>query len=210
MKNDGVIFGLTGPSGVGKGFIKDCLKKSYPQLVELSVITTRRRRVSDGADRVTDVPVGLFLEGTRGSDIVFAHQPFGTESDWYGFCRQQIESYLSQGKQILTEIHVDNVKLFKETYGDKVTLIAMKADENLLRENLMVRNSETDSEVNCRLQAAIHEIEAIQKLETLGMFDAVVELTRKTKPFAERTLLAYLERFFTEPETQQTRGKESH
>ena len=47
----------------------------------------------------------------------------------------------------------------------------MKADENLLRKNLMVRNSETDSEVNCRLQAAIHEIEAIQKLETLGMFE---------------------------------------
>jgi guanylate kinase len=56
------IIALVGPSGVGKNFVKEAIKKKYPELKELTVYTTRKRRESDGIDRKTDIDVNDFLQ----------------------------------------------------------------------------------------------------------------------------------------------------
>jgi guanylate kinase len=172
----GLIIGLTGPSGVGKGIAKKCIREAFPELVELTVVTTRKKRVTDGLDRETEVPVGLFLEGMSNGEIIFSHQPFGNEGDWYGFRRSQTLSYLSQGKHILTEIHVDNLQGFKKEYGESLFLIGLVSNTDYLKFNLDDRDSETPHERNIRLQAAISETERIRQLAKEGFFYALVEM----------------------------------
>ncbi|MEA2065207.1 MAG: hypothetical protein U9O66_02840 [Patescibacteria group bacterium] len=84
----GKIIALVGPSGVGKNFAKQAIKNQFPELSELTVFTTRARRSSDGLDRKTDISVDNFLKMKKERKIIVAHQPFGPDSDWYGFSKE--------------------------------------------------------------------------------------------------------------------------
>ncbi|NCO05268.1 MAG: hypothetical protein GW939_03955 [Candidatus Magasanikbacteria bacterium] len=176
MSNQGKIFALTGPSGVGKGFIKQHIKLHHPHLEQLTVATTRGKRPDDGKDRETGIPIGVFLERRNGGTIVFAHQPFGPEGDWYGFYAEQIQRLLADGKQVLTEIHVDNVGPFKTEFGEKVKILGLIADEMYLESNLICRGSETEEDRQHRLDLALKETEVIAQLVSQGLVDSVIEV----------------------------------
>ncbi len=181
MNYKGIIFGLTGPSGVGKGFIKEHIKKQLPNLEELTVATTRGRREADGKDRDTDISIGVFLERAKGGTIIFAHQPFGTDGDWYGFYADQIKKLLIEGREILTEIHVDNVRLFKSEFGQSVKIIGLMAEESYLETNLNNRMTESGEERRNRLAMALNEIETIKQLKEEGLVDSLIEVQSENR-----------------------------
>jgi len=53
-KEDTMIIALNGPSGIGKGFIKECLLRTYPHIQELAWFTTRPLRPNErsGGNRI--------------------------------------------------------------------------------------------------------------------------------------------------------------
>jgi len=172
----GKIIALIGPSGVGKNFAKQAIKDKFPQLVELTVYTTRNKRSSDGLDRKADIPVSDFLRMEQKGEIIAAHQPFGQEGDWYGFFRKQIDEMLDNNNLILTEIHPDNILLFKKLYGDKVFTVALTAEKDYLDHNLRSRGSEKDTDREVRLNRAIDEIKTIQEMWKEKLIDRVIEV----------------------------------
>jgi len=172
----GKIIALVGPSGVGKNFAKQAIKDKFPQLVELTVYTTRKKRASDGLDRKTDIPIGDFLRMEQKGEIIAAHQPFGSDGDWYGFSRKQIDEMLDNKNLILTEIHPDNILLFKELYGDKVFTVALTAENDYLEHNLRSRGSEKDIDREVRLDRAFNEIKTIQEMRKEKLIDRVIEV----------------------------------
>lgn len=168
------IFGLVGPSGVGKGYCKDVLKNEYPdKFAEPVVATTRPQRATDGVDRRAGIPLKEFMLMRENGVVVLAHQPFGSESHWYGFT---VESLESAEKAVLTEVHVDNVEPFREKYGDRVKLIALIADQDYLRRNLIDRDTESSEEAQLRLEQAIREVKLISDFSERGLLDAVIEV----------------------------------
>lgn len=177
----GRILGLTGPSGVGKGFVKDHIKEICPGITELTVATTRGKRPADGIDRDAGIPVGVFLERVNGGTIVFAHQPFGPTNHWYGFYQEQIEKLLDEGKLTMTEIHVDNVEPFKERYGHHVSVIGLVSEINYLRRNIEHRSTEEEEEQRLRLTAALREMELIRRLKEKGLVDSVLEVDERNR-----------------------------
>lgn len=172
----GKIIALVGPSGVGKNFAKQAIKDRFPQLVELTVYTTRNKRPSDGLDRKGDIPSGDFLRMKQKREIIAAHQPFGSEGDWYGFFRKQIDEMLDNNNLILTEIHPDNILLFKELYGDMIFTIALTAEKDYLEHNLRSRGSEKDIDREVRLDRAFDEIKTIQEMWKEKLIDRVIEV----------------------------------
>src|SRR5581483_8355367 len=117
------IVGLVGPSAVGKGYCKDAIKSAFPESFdEPVVVTTRPKRPNDGKDRQAGVPLDEFLSMRETGVVLFAHQPFGEGTDWYGFSRTSLEE---NDKLLLTEVHIDNVTPFKSRFGDKVKLVAL-------------------------------------------------------------------------------------
>jgi len=131
MNNSGYIIALSGPSGIGKGFVKDAIRRRYPGMPELTVVTTRARRPSDGIDRETDVPADVFLKQRNEGEIILAHQPFGEQHDWYGFRKSQIDNGLMRGECILTEIHPDNIGPFHEIYPSSLFVFGFIAPESI-------------------------------------------------------------------------------
>ncbi len=172
----GKIIALVGPSGVGKNFVKQALKTQFPQLSELTVFTTRDRRPSDGTDRKTDISTNDFLEMQKYNKIIVAHQPFGSEGNWYGFSKKQIDEFIKNKKQILTEIHIDNIALFKKLYGDKVYLLAITAESEYLKYNLQLRNSEKEVDKMIRLKSATKEIKVIKEMWREKLIDKIINV----------------------------------
>ena len=108
--------------------------------------------------------------------IIVAHQPFGPDGDWYGFSKKQIDELLEKEKQILTEIHPDNIPLFKKLYGSRVFAIALTSETEYLEYNLKSRNSENDIDRETRLNKAIDEIKMIEKLRRKKLIDKIVKV----------------------------------
>jgi len=189
MINQGKIFALTGPSGVGKGFIKQHIRTRYPHLEELTVATTRGKRPEDGRDRDAGIPIGVFLERKNSGTIVFAHQPFGSEGDWYGFYAEQIKQLLTEGKQVLTEIHTDNVGSFKTQFGENVRILGLVANRSYLEANLVGRNTETAEEQQQRLEKAVKEVELITQLADLGSIDPAIEINAENRETVAQLVL---------------------
>lgn len=172
----GKIIALVGPSGVGKNFAKQAIKDKFPQLLELTVYTTRAKRSSDGLDRKADIPVSDFLKMEQEGEIIAAHQPFGPEGDWYGFSRKQIDEMLDNNNLILTEIHPDNILLFKKLYSDKIFTVALTAEKDYLEHNLRLRGSGKDIDREVRLNKAFDETTTIQKMWKEKLIDRVIEV----------------------------------
>lgn len=171
-----MIIGITGPSGIGKGFIKEHLRNKYPEITELTVVTTRARRDTDDKDRETDVPVGVFLQRQNSGEIVFAHQPFGIQGDWYGFIAGELDKASHPQALVLTEIHIDNVPLFKQRFGKNIVILGLTAEMGYLEQNLSYRNTELMDDRRIRLVLASHEVKEIQRLHASGTIDALVDV----------------------------------
>lgn len=168
MNNSGYIIALSGPSGIGKGFVKETIRRRYPGMLELTVVTTRSRRTSDRIDRETDIPVDVFLKQRNEGEIILAHQPFGEQHDWYGFRRSQIDDGLMRSECMLTEIHPDNIDPFYELYPSSLFVFGFIAPENYIRKNLQARDTEPQTEQERRIQQSMHEMNQIRHWQDQG------------------------------------------
>lgn len=172
----GKIIGFVGPSGAGKQFSKQAILAQLTNLKELTVFTTRPQRMTDGIDRKAGLSVEYFLAEARNGNIIAAHQPFGSRGDWYGFSGQQIDELLSSGNEVLTEVHVDNVQLFKERYSRDIYLIGLMASGEYLDYNIKLRGSESGNDRMLRLAAAEKECRTIRELYLKGLVDEILEV----------------------------------
>lgn len=165
------IVGLTGLSGVGKGYSKEYLRKhSSVVFSEPVVVTTRPPRLSDGSDRQAGLKVEDFLGRVSSGEIVFAHRPFG--ADWYGFNRRSMETE----SPMLTEVHVDNVIAFRNWFGLRLLLLGLIASEDYLYRNLEQRGTESQEAIALRLAAALEERERIVAYHREGLIKDVFEV----------------------------------
>ncbi len=172
----GKIIAIVGPSGVGKDFSKKAIKKKLVNFSEPTVYTTRVRRTSDGKDRKT-ISLKDFLEMKDQGKLIGAHQLFGKEGHWYGFYRKEIDQLLEKGETILTELHPDNVRIFKKTYQEKLFMVALMAEQEYLEKNLRNRKSEQEEEIKRRLVDSQKELEMIKELREDGLIDSFVEVS---------------------------------
>lgn len=175
------IFGLVGPSGVGKGFYKEELKKLWPEHTEPIVVTTREKRKTDGADRIAGLGLDQFYEMVSNGKVIFEHQPFGLEGPWYGFLA---ESFIT-GRPILTEVHVDNVMRFRKTFQPgRLALLGLIANQEYLSSNLSDRATEGQFAREIRLAAALKEVEDIKNFRQIGVIDQLLVVTGENRDIA--------------------------
>ncbi len=185
--------GLVGPSGVGKGYCKDAIKANYPDLfIEPVVVTTRPQRATDGSDRKAGIPLEEFMNMTQSGVVVLVHQPFGVNSHWYGFMSESLEN---EEKVVLTEVHVDNIKPFKQRYGSAVKLIALIAGPDYLKRNLLDRSTESAEEVQLRMEQALRETEIINNFVEQGLLDLVITVSDDNRDELGKIVVSEVARF---------------
>ena len=166
-----MIISLSGPSGIGKGFVKEGLLKLYPQIQELVWFTTRPLRSNEqqGGNRI-HVSLLEFNQMAEFGKLVLVQDLFGHR---YGLRKEDLLSSLDIK---LTEVHPDNM-LEALRINPKIFAIGFVTfDLSLLQKRLSIlRKTESPVEIKHRVATAVSEMEII--LQRKLLFASVIEVT---------------------------------
>ena len=187
MERKSKIIGLIGPSGVGKQYFKEAIKNHF-DFKEPIVVSTRPKRVGDDNTRLRLSEKDFFDMQNRG-EIVFTHQPFYRH--WYGF----LISSLNNQKNLLTEVHVDNINNFRQTFVDRLLLIGFIADTDYIRFRLDQRGSESLHEKLIRLKLGESEIAKINQNYRIGNIDDIYRLNKYNSNNLTKTIFSRINNF---------------
>lgn len=164
----GVLFIISGPSGVGKGTVSKALLEGSDGNMVFSVsATTRAPRPGEEHGReyffVSEeefdrmIAAGEFLEYMK----VFGRNNYGTP-------RKYVEEQLAEGRDVLLDIDVNGAMKVKENCPEAVCVMLAPPTMKELRRRLETRGTETQEVIERRLA------EAKTELDRMGEYDFVV------------------------------------
>ncbi|MBO4305871.1 MAG: guanylate kinase [Clostridia bacterium] len=164
----GILFIVSGPSGVGKGTVsKALLEGSNGKMVFSVSATTRSPRPGEVHGReyffVSDdefnrmIDEGEFIEYMK----VFGRNNYGTP-------RKYVEEQLNMGHDVLLDIDVNGAMKVKENCPEAVALMLAPPSMKELRRRLETRGTEEQPVIERRLA------EAKTELSRMGEYDYVV------------------------------------
>lgn len=181
-----MIIALSGPSGIGKGYIKERLLKLYPHIQELSWFTTRplRPNEQDGGNR-THVLVSEFNQMAEVGELVLVQNLFGHH---YGL---RVNDLLPTPDIRLTELHPDNLSKALKVNTEIIAIGFVTFELSLLRKRLaVVRKTESHAEIEKRVTTAEIEIKTILRQKSL--FTSVIEIAEAKEHLVLDEVLATL------------------
>jgi guanylate kinase len=162
---------ITGPSGVGKGTLIQELLRRVPGL-ELSVsATTRPPRPGerDGVDyHFLDEPE--FERRLARSDFM-EHAEYSGHS--YGTLRSEVEPRLERGIGVVLEIEVQGARQVRSRMPEAVLVFVAPPTPGDLRERLKARGTDSNEQIDRRLQVAREELEARREFRHVIVNDRV-------------------------------------
>lgn len=174
MKNRGLIFILSGPSGAGKGtLVKELIK--FPEN-EVSVSATTRSPREGEIDGVHYhfLTTDKFHELIENDGVIEYAQYCG---NYYGTPRAQIEAWLAEGKNVILEIDVQGCRQIKIKRNDVVTIFIAPPSMEVLEKRLRGRGTETDDVIANRLHAAKGELEKASEYDYVVINGPIEECT---------------------------------
>ena len=152
----GRLFVLSGPSGVGKGTLREHALKNAPNLTYSISCTTRKPREgeTDGVE-YRFISRGKFTEDiSRGLFLEYAH----VHEDYYGTLKADVVRELEAGHDVLLEIDVQGALQVREKMPDAVLIFVAPPDVETLKRRLLGRGTEAQTSVNVRLENALKEL----------------------------------------------------
>lgn len=171
MKNKGILYVISGPSGVGKGTICKQLI-AHRNDISISVSATTRDPRTEDKEGVTYyfktkdefksmIDADKFLEWA-----IYNDNYYGTPSD-------PVNSKLESGEDVILEIEVQGALKVMEKRPDVVSIFIAPPDENALYERLRGRGSETEEQIEKRVNAAKAELEQKDKYDYIVINDVL-------------------------------------
>lgn len=173
------MFVLSGPSGAGKGTLREHALSSKADLVYSVSCTTRPPRAGelDGreyhfmtrSEFEQGISQGLFLE--------YAHVHDG----YYGTLRQEVVKELDAGRDVLLEIDVQGAMQIKERMPEAVLVFVDIPSVEELERRLRDRHTETEQEIQHRLANARRELEHKGRYDFIVMNDNLEDASRELR-----------------------------
>jgi len=180
-----MIISLTGPSGIGKGFIKERLLQLYPHIEELAWLTTRSLRPNEQGGNRIHVSFPEFNQLVKLDELVLVQDLFG---HYYGLRKKDL---LPSSNIKLTELHPDNLLEALKINPEILTIGFVTFDLSLLHNRLSVlRKTESRVEIEKRVATAASEIETILRQKSL--FTSVIEVTKAEEGLVINQVLTVL------------------
>lgn len=176
----GLLVILSGPSGVGKGTVRNQIMKEHRvDLVYSISMTTReiREKETNGVEYYfvseeefqRNIDNDNFLEWAN-----FVGHRYGTPKD-------KVEELRSQGKNVLLEIEINGAnQVFERVHDDRViSFFLMPPDFKALEDRIRKRKSESEDIIQARLEKGRKEMTMTEKYDYVIKNDKVTRAARE-------------------------------
>jgi len=157
----GLLIIISGPSGVGKGTVRDFFMKDNSLNLTYSIsMTTRSPRSNevDGKDYIF-VSKEQFEKAIQNGELLEWAEFVG---NYYGTPLSQVESLRNAGKNVLLEIEVQGAQQVSEKVPDAISIFMIPPTMEELENRIRGRKSEAEEVIQERLAKAEKEMKLIK------------------------------------------------
>ncbi|MGX4255206.1 guanylate kinase [Bacillus sp. YH3-2-B2] len=168
MKERGLLIVLSGPSGVGKGTVRQAIFSQQDTKFEYSIsVTTRNPREGevDGVDyffKSRDEFERMIENNKLLEWAEYVGNYYGTPVDY-------VEQTLQEGRDVFLEIEVQGALQVRNAFPEGLFIFLAPPSLSELKNRIVTRGTETDDLIENRMNAAKAEI------EMMDAYDYVVE-----------------------------------
>ncbi|MEA5026174.1 Guanylate kinase [bioreactor metagenome] len=158
----GLLIVISGPSGVGKGTVRDLFVNDPELNLAYSIsMTTRKPRQNerDGVDYFF-VSEEAFQKAIEQDELLEYARFVG---NYYGTPKAHIEKLREAGKNVLLEIEVQGAQQVVERCPDALSIFIIPPSLEELEKRIRSRKSEPEAIIQERLQKAIKEMDLISQ-----------------------------------------------
>lgn len=169
IEQKGILFILSGPSGVGKGTVRKALFEQDTHLRYSISMTTRNMRPGeqDGVDYFYKSKEEF--ERLIGQNKLLEYASY--VDNYYGTPRDYVEETLEAGHDVFLEIEVQGALQVKENFPQGVFIFLIPPSLEELKNRIVGRGTETPELVKNRLNAARDEIEMMDAYDYVVVND---------------------------------------
>ncbi|MGI5920286.1 MAG: guanylate kinase [Syntrophomonadaceae bacterium] len=171
MTRKGILFVISGPSGVGKGTIKDAVLERIKD-IRLSIsVTTRAPRQGEINGREY-----FFIDHKEFQDLIDKDQLLewaNVYSNRYGTPRSFVMENLEKGQDVLLEIDIQGALQVKRSMPEGVFIFIAPPSIEELQARLYGRNKDSKESILERLAAYQQEMEHMKYYDYVVVNDVV-------------------------------------
>ncbi|KRK74301.1 guanylate kinase [Lacticaseibacillus nasuensis JCM 17158] len=175
---------LSGPSGVGKGTVRQAMLAGNYRDFQYSVsMTTRQKRPGevDGVDYYFRTKEEFEHEIATGGMLEYAQYV----GNYYGTPLKYVNQTLDRGKDVLLEIEVKGAMQVREKCPDGVFIFLTPPDLSALRSRLAGRGTEDEATIDSRIKKAATEIAMMENYDYAVVNDKVNLAVRRIERIIE-------------------------
>ncbi|HIS27995.1 MAG TPA: guanylate kinase [Candidatus Avamphibacillus intestinigallinarum] len=178
-KEKGILFVLSGPSGVGKGTVRQRLFEHNTDLHYSISMTTRQIREgeTDGIDYFFKSREEFEALVEQGELLEYAQYV----DNYYGTPKSYVTDMINAGKDVFLEIEVQGAIQVKERFPEGVFIFLSPPSLNELKNRIVNRGTETDDLVKNRLKEAQNEIRLMHAYDYVVVNDQVDHAVEKVQ-----------------------------
>jgi guanylate kinase len=179
MKQEGLLYIVSAPSGAGKTSLCNELIDIFPKLRHSVSYTTRLPRPGerDGVD--------YFFVSREEFERMSAAGEFAewaeVHGNLYGTAVKTLEEYRSQGLHVILDIDCQGARQLKSCYRDAVYIFILPPSFAELRKRLEGRNSDAQDVIERRMRVAMDEVRQSSWYDYLVINDVFSQALEKLK-----------------------------
>lgn len=178
-EEEGILFVLSGPSGVGKGTVRQRLFERTNNLKYSISATTRAMRPGekDGVDYFFKSKSEFKRLIDQNKLLEYAQYV----NNYYGTPRKYVKETLASGHDVFLEIEVQGAMQVKNNFPEGVFIFLFPPSIDELKRRIIDRGTETDELVRHRLSEARKEIEMMREYDYVVVNDNVAHAVEKVQ-----------------------------